>query len=172
MFTKFASKLFAGLILAMSFSAANASLMEIRFTAAGSATGAGVLTLDSALIAANASYCCSAVPAGFKSLDLTLNFGAGNTVFHLGDLSGTTFILGFNASKIITDINFWGTNAAGVTLTGVSPFTEFASGAMGANGNVRYTISSIGNASQVPEPASLALLGLGMLGIAGVRRRT
>lgn len=171
MFTKFASKMFAGLVLALTVSAVSATPMEIRFTASGSATGTGVLSLDSSLIAANTSICCTAVPAGFKSLDLTLNFGAGNTFFHLSDLTGTTFVLGFNASKVVTDINFWGTNAAGVSLNGISNFTESASGAMGANGTVRYTVNSIGAASQVPEPASLALLGLGVLGIAGVRRR-
>lgn len=171
MFSKLASKFFVTLVIVLGASSASAGLMDIRFTASGSATGTGVLTLDSTLIVPGKRICCTAVPAGFKNLDLSLNFGQGNTFFDLGDLSGTSFILAFNPSGVITDLNFWGRNDAGVTLWGTSPFRGFASGAMGANGTVTYTVNAIAPASQVPEPVSLALLGLGVAGMAAARRR-
>lgn len=101
---RFASNMFAGLLLALTVSAANASLMDIRFTAAGAATGFGVLTRDSAVLAANSSTTSTVVPVGVKSLGMARDVGAGNTFFHLADLTRAYVVV--SSTKTITDFNF------------------------------------------------------------------
>ena len=60
--------------------------MDINFTVGGSATGSGVLVADSNMLLPNAFECCSDLD-GLTSLDITMNFGLGNTSFGLGDLN-------------------------------------------------------------------------------------
>jgi hypothetical protein len=158
-----------GLVLILAATSANATLEEIQFTASGSATGSGQAIVDSSLLTSNTETCCELPPSTFKSLNLDLNFGQGVTVFDLANLSGTSFVINVNSNGVLQDLNFWGTNAAGVTLEGVSEFTDAASGALGANGEVFYTVTSVG--AVVPEPANVALFGLGLFAFAFARRR-
>ncbi|XPF93401.1 flocculation-associated PEP-CTERM protein PepA [Colwellia sp. RE-S-Sl-9] len=92
---------------------------------------------------------------GFCGIDLSLNFAAGYFFNANGDDLSTTS--GAKSATLIVTVQ---------DILGLSP-TYPAIG-----GTQNFQISHDGNMTlSVPEPASVAILGLGLLGFAGARRR-
>jgi autotransporter-associated beta strand protein len=99
----------------------------------------------------------------------TIDFGASNAsdlIFALSsDQSWGAFtinIVNFNPGQ---DTLRFGTNATGLTATQLANNIRF-------NGTTAGQIDSSGFVTPVPEPVSVALIGIGALGLFGFRRRT
>ena len=66
-----------------------------------------------------------------------------------------------------------GLTSSGATIASGSSFEDEtqAGGIRFPSGSITGSVSTIGTSQAAPEPASLALLGAGMLGLGGLRRR-
>ena len=95
------------------------------------------------------------------------------TVIYTATLNGVTTT--FLANSIVSNVNASGfldlTGTGTLTLTGFdsTPGTLFLSAQGPQNANVSFSATSI--AQNVPEPASLALLGAGLIGAGFIRRK-
>lgn len=78
-------------------------------------------------------------------------------------------VLNFGASQKIASLNIQ--DGAIVTLDNALPFAAASDNGLSDSGDPSFGASSSDPVQVVPEPGSITLLLIGMLGIAGRRRR-
>ena len=112
----------------------------------------------------NATPCAAASPAGNPCNDIWVLSGSLNNSFIIG---GDEYFFSFFAAPSLASLPV-GVCAAAGALPGCTGFTTVE----GQPNAVNFLMALTSEPLQIPEPSSLALFGIGLLGFVSLRRRT